>query len=244
MNVKASAKYQFSDSMRTSTVYYAIYFAICLAGLGIGAMSIDGVVVSISGTEVSTMIFLFVLGLNSFKEYFGMLVQNGMSRRAVFAGRLASFGLLAAAAALLEALLGEILALGARSGGYQYGSLYTMIFGWPEHVNPVLRILWTAASYMALLLLGYFISILFYRLNKAGKVVVGAGVPVLFFALPLLDIIIFRHLFITSAIAEVFAALHSLMFRSAWLAVAVPLALAALLAALSWLLLRRAIVRK
>ena len=34
------------------------------------------------------MVFLFIAGLNSFKENFGMLLQNGVSRRTMFTGRL------------------------------------------------------------------------------------------------------------------------------------------------------------
>lgn len=177
MSIKASAKYQMVEYAKATAVFYAvciIVFSILGASFGISVGTING---SSTGSEASSFIFLLVLGLCSFKETFGLLSQNGMSRRSMFWGHITAAVSLSAVVTVLDKLVFLVFKL-TSGGNIVYMGMMEWVY---PGVGPFAPILWlyAFALNLAVLSIGWFITIVFYRLNKVGKVLVGAGVPVL-----------------------------------------------------------------
>ncbi len=66
-----------------------------------------------------------------------------------------------------------------------------------QTANPQLAagsLLFAVAFYLAASMFGYFITVLYYRLNKGGKIAVSVGVPaVVFVALPLVGAFVLNN---------------------------------------------------
>ena len=88
MDIKATTKYQINEYIKSIKIFYlVVILVIALFGVLINT-SASSNFRSTGGIEGSAMIFLFILGLNSFKETFLMMLQNGTTRKSMFIGRL------------------------------------------------------------------------------------------------------------------------------------------------------------
>lgn len=194
MNILASYRYQMNDHKNSILIYYLIIFLLYIVAEGILNLVSPsiGAENSMSGNEAISLIFLFVVGLCTFKETFLFSLQNGICRKTLFCAKLltmVSVAVLMAAADAVVLLLNR--GISALTVGQPTCSLYGTIYGAPDGQSLVMLIpnfFLECLLALAVMATGYFITILFYRLNKTGKILVGAGVPVLFnIILPLID---------------------------------------------------------
>lgn len=195
MNTKASFLYQLKEHRKSLIIYYIVILCV-FALIFISNASLDiGSRTELNGLDAATVIFLFVAGLNSFKENFRMLLQNSVTRKSVWLGRiLASLAvcvLMAAADRVLILLLKAAASLlTGNLSGYSliediYPAAAARLSAPAMHAAGFLLDLSLNISAAAL---GFMVSLLFYRLNKTGKALVGAGVPILLFVvLPAFD---------------------------------------------------------
>lgn len=184
MRMKEAMKYYARDLRGSVLVYYGVIVAVHTLILA-SALSFSTGTVG-SSVDGSSIIFLFVVGLCSFKENFLMLSQNGVSRRTQFGAWTAVALAAAAGVAVIDRLL-VLLARqmgGALGGAVRFNSLAEQLFS--GRVAEGLVLTWLV--YFALMMLGTVIAMLFFRLDRLGKVLLGAGTPVmLFVVLPLAD---------------------------------------------------------
>jgi hypothetical protein len=192
MNMMPSFRYRFADFLRGSAVFLAIYILVT-AGIAVSCLAFDNGTVGFSGYEISTCITVFVFGIVNAREDLRLGIQNGVSRRSVFYGTL----LAAILVTLLLAAFGEVLttavqALTAGNTCMAVSGLYQILFAadtdWVS--APFGLHLASAAFIFPLLiganLIGRFISLMFFRLNKLWTVIVAVGAPIfLFWILPL-----------------------------------------------------------
>jgi hypothetical protein len=150
----------------------------------------------IGSMEMATVIFLFILGLCSFKEPFGLMIQNGISRRTMFAARLLTTLTIAILMAIIDKVLLVLFKFYATTNSDKVycSSLYEQLYsngftsGMGSFSLHVSIFVFDFLLYLFIMSIGYFITLLFYCLNKAGQIAVGAGVPVsLWIVLPLYD---------------------------------------------------------
>jgi hypothetical protein len=185
MKLTAAIKYYLNDFKRSVIVFYGVLLLIFVA-LMITIAYIGTNNVSMSGMESASMIFLFVVGLNSFKNPFRMFLQTGISRKTLFVGFVASLAILSVVMTFLD--LGMSWLYGS---SMRHESLFFSSFGvrYGTHGAAFLDgLLWSFISYMAAGMAGYFLTTLYYRMNKATKVAVSVGVPILFLTvLPIID---------------------------------------------------------
>ena len=85
MNIKSVVKYQILDNRTAILVFYIV--VVCVIALFSVSVS-DADFARIGGFEMAAVIFLFIVGLNSFRETFRMMIQSGVSRRSMFKGSL------------------------------------------------------------------------------------------------------------------------------------------------------------
>ena len=203
---------------------------------------------SFNGYSMAVGMFGLILGMVGLRENQRVLNQNGVSRRSAF---LADVAALAVAALLVAAgvsiIMGAYQAVLGGEGRLLITDLYQMIYE-PSSAGAGLgalargAVFSTAVGWM-LAALGQFCSALYWRLNKFWTILVSVAVPLalIFGSAPLVS-----WMDTTSAgqaAVEALAAFGRFLAASPWNAAAVLLVLGAAFFALSWLLVRRAMIR-
>lgn len=245
-----STKYQIKETLPAIGIFYAIVIgSTILLAIISGSISPDEPA-SLTGMELASCIFLFVAGLNSFKENFKMLMQNSVSRRSIMLGRLITTGIVSLFFAVVDCalfLLSDLYFASFENVVHAnlFGDLYSRsLADLPFIVVILLTIVFSFFVNMALSCAGYFITLLFYRMNKLGKTLIGAGVPVVFlYLIPILD-----HIFNNGRLSIAFAkfidfayGISAGAYGRAFLSFFI---MSALFSTFSWLLMRKAAVKK
>ncbi len=249
MKLKAALKYQIYGMKKPLIIYYIIVYAFMILFVAQRLFWKDSnIQFSGSGHEMASVIFLFVCGLNSFKSTFYMFLANGVSRRTLFK----SFAAMAAPVAALMALidsLNNLLMSSFNSYTSMFSNMYSLRYGGIEHVGANAQVfaegfLWMFALYMAVTMLGFFITTIYYRMSKPLKLLVSIGVPVfLFIVLPYADAAIFSGA-IFRGIGYFFKLANGLLDGpNPYIAVLSYLLAFAALGGLSFLAMRRATVK-
>ena len=249
MNLKTSLKYKLKDNLRSIIVYYfVILCVICLIAVSV-IVPDSNAKSNIIGMEMATVIFLFVVGLNSFKENFLMLLQNGSSRKTIFTSGVLSMFIISTGMAIIDFIILAVIKLAAGNiKSLKVMGLFEMNYS--RHVENIgsfqahtESLIFQILMYLAFVLVGYFITIAYYRMNKAAKTAVSIGVPVgLFFILPLIDETLMKGR-VSDWINDLFNYAFGLHSQNPCHAMVTFLLLSVVFAALSWLLMRRAVVK-
>jgi hypothetical protein len=140
---------------------------------------------------MASTIFLFVVGLNSFKQNYLFLSANGITRKAQFYGFLITSLLVALVMSIIDTSYGSILSEFVNYKSMFYQTYEGGVTGLSKPLITLMSFVWNAALYLLALTLGYFITTLYYRMSKILKIIVSIGVPALFFTiLPIIDSIV------------------------------------------------------
>lgn len=186
MKIKQAARYYLHDFRKSTIVFYIVIACIFLLSI-ILRYAIPGINPSVGGMESSTMIFLFVIGLNAFKSQFRLYTQCGISRRTLMGSFLLSAFILAVATTIIDSTFPLIFGNVLR---YQtvFSSTYSPYAG---TAFSLVGFIWLIATYFLVLNAGFFITTLYYRMNTFWKVVVSVGVPLLAFViLPMVTVFV------------------------------------------------------
>lgn len=199
MNLKPIVRLQLRHVYRVFRIMYLIVYATVALNVIYELTSIGGQVqLHTSGLELATIITIFIAGLNCFREYFPFYSANGVSRHRVFSGVVLSLGITAACTALIDTANAVIFSLFMdyrpmyASGLHDLASFsVTDRFSSGSVLSASLllkNLLWSFCAYLVFALFGLFLSMLYYRMNRAQKLVFSAGIPVLLLVvLPAVD---------------------------------------------------------
>lgn len=252
MNI--SIKYQLHDSKKSLiafylTIFLTIFLLIILSYLpdssGIGVRG------SIRGIEVASAIFLFIVGLNSFKEVFRLFLQNGISRKSLFAGRLVTVSTVSLGMALIDNMVSRIYHwILPKNGTLEYTSLIEMTYGsrYQSDASGFIifleGVLLMFCLYNALSMMGYFITTLYYHLSKGAKIAVSIGVPVgLLTVVPLVDSLVFNNAISRALLKFIIFAFGYANGANPYYAMVTLLLTFAVFSGLSWLLVKKAVMK-
>ena len=233
-------KYQMNGVKWPLIIYYIVIAAL-LTLMGISLSIVEGrAQVTVGGMEMASMIFIFVVGLNSYKPVFFMMSANGISRKTMFVSFLAMLGIVAVGMALIDTLYGMGMKL---IGGYQsmFELLYNKETGAPVWIPGGFE--WRLCSYLLAGMAGYLITVLYYRMNKPVKLLVSIGVPILvLFVWPAADIAWFNGV-TRRAVGWLIGWASGLSSGNPYIGVASDIVLTVLLGALCYVALRRAPIK-
>ncbi|AEY67290.1 hypothetical protein [Clostridium sp. BNL1100] len=237
MRLKTTSKYIFSDIKNSVLIFYLI---IALLTIFFSSVTSEGNS-SFNGIEMISAIFLFVVGLNSFRKNYLFLMSNGVPRRTQFK----SFFLAAIPVTVGMAVIDRAL-VAIFNRITNYNTLYGMLYQdkTQSNGNIVISLLWSITLYMCAITLGYFITLGYYRMNKIQKICVSIGVPAFFILV--LPYIIYNFCststvnWVYNGITTMFGVTGSYGPISA---VAVFLVSTILLSVLSYLLIRKAPIK-
>ncbi len=191
MRLKSVVKYNISEMKYSILIFYGIMAALfIILGVSIVSISSNGNVVDFGGggAEIASAIFLFVCGLNSFKQNYLFLLTNGITRKGQFYGFLVSSLLIASIMGAIDTAYGNILRV-----IMDYETIFRLIYsGFASDTSTPLVLLmgfvWSAALNLFAMVLGYFITTLYYRMSKMLKIIVSVGfVALILNILPAID---------------------------------------------------------
>ncbi len=252
MNTNVSLKYQLHDSKKSIIVYYciifALFFIITLSILLPNAETSEG---GIGGIMMASVIFLFISGLNSFRETFRLFLQNGISRRALFIGRVFSILIISTGMAFIDNFLAGLgRSFMSAFQNYEFQSFFEILYNKRYAANPsgILMffegILFMSCLYAVAFMIGNFITIFYHRMNKGPKIAVSVGVPVgLFIVLPIVDGLVF-HAEISKLIYRVVIFAFGLSNgANPYFAVVILILAFMVFGGLSWICVRKAVLK-
>ncbi len=259
MKLKASFLYQILDLRWALLIYYFVILCLTLLAnitiVSFSSASSVGVVgendtIVMSGITFSSAIFIFIVSLNSFTENFRFSLQNGVSRKTLFLARLCTAGATSLFMAVVDQIIHVLISLVEEPLSHLVSiSLFQQIY--PQTFeNPVLGFFLSVVFSFCLLLfisnVGYAIVMMFYRVGKLGKVLLGAGIPAaLIFGIPAIKA--FDTLYFGERLRAfgnaVISPVLDFAFNTVPNRMISLLLLAALFALFDWLLLRRATIR-
>ncbi len=172
MRLKTASKYIFSDIKNSVLIFYLI---ILILTIFFSASTSEGS--SFNGIEMMSAIFLFVVGLNSFRKNYLFLMSNGVPRRTQFKSFFMAAIPVTVGMAVIDMALGAIF-----NRLINFNTLFALIYQdkMQSTGNIVIPLLWSITLYMCAITLGYFITLAYYRMNKITKICVSIGVPVFF----------------------------------------------------------------
>ena len=244
--MKLAAKY-YGNTLRNSflTAFGVILGLMLFSGLFLRSSYNDDADYSISGFELTFMIFTLVTGLVAFRETFRFFQQNGISRKSQFMG----WSISLAALSLMEAVVSLVMELILRQF-FHYRGIYSQLYQPLRYPEPTLlflvqELLWIFAACLVLGWAGFAITLLYYRLPKTGKILVSILTPgTLFILLPMADKPLLRGGY--SWLLQKFSMLISGYLPNGiypMVPVVTALVCSVLLAGISWLMMHRAEVR-
>ena len=241
------AKMNIEGIMKSAIIYYSIF--VCVI---IGLIAVSGGRSSISGVEFSTVIFIFVCGLNSFKSNFYFAKSNGISRKTFIKGLLISIIPIALVMSIIDVIINRINNIFIKNPtlyDMAYGNLVGIIgdidIGSWTHSISLSSIFNTILFQFSLCLLVYVIGIvinmIYYRSNKYLKVLVSV-IPVVF--------IIFNANFstknpgLTMRINEFLDYIFGFNPVNVFACITTFLVLVVILSGIAFLLIRKAIIKE
>ena len=253
MKLKQSIYYQLSDFRWPIVVYYcaviALHAVLWVADhIGPGSIYLSG---TFSGF---TAIFLFICGLCSFHDNLPMHLQNGVSRRTMFLAWLAVMGIVCGVMATVDSALSLIVDFSPLKSVYAAtasASVYRTIYGFWNCLGPwdlLLSWLFSFALLVLVTSLGYFIIVFFYRLPFQMRIVVGVFL-VLTMGPGQIGVKIVDQVLLHNFLADWFAPqlvypVMDVIESNPFLNMGAWLLSAAALSGLTWLLLRKTVVRR
>jgi len=241
-------RYQLHDFKKSAMIMYScVYFLFIVSCIDHNTLPSDKHV-TLNGMELVSMITLLVIGLVSFKENFNFFSINGISRRTQFFSTLFFFGILCAIFALIDTLNVAV---------FPHISNYTPLFlllyqpafqGFGPAAYFLMLVtnfllLWVV--YIFISMVGLFITTLYYRMNRGMKIAVSVGVPVILVnGINLLDAYLL-HGKLMQWITQALCAVWGLSGGChPFVAIGSHVLLACCFSALTFLLARKAVVKK
>jgi hypothetical protein len=171
-NTLKVSKYLFNDLKKGMIIFYSIIVAIAMLMIAIYAYvtAQGGGETNFGGFGFSSLIFLFVSGLNMFKPNFKFLQANNISRKRFYSANIITLITISAFMALIDTIITRVLNLIV-----PYENLVEQIY-----INNFFfsNFMWSFALFALAASTGWFITMLYYKCNKLMKTVISL-VPVL-----------------------------------------------------------------
>ena len=191
--LKSAILYECSTKFTAICIFYLIQYAFValitlIIGLSMGTFEDVGT----NCLEMSSIIFVGIFGVLSFKEDFKMLIQNGFTRKYIFFATISLFIFMAGVMAFIDTVVGQSL---YRLTNY-YQSLFGSVYGYS---NIIMNWIWLVLLYMLILCL-FYLGILL--INKVGKTI-SIYLGVVLGGIVLMIIALFKYVFSAEVVSNI-----------------------------------------
>lgn len=159
-------RFQFRDQRNAIAIFYSIIVA--LAALGTFAVLRDTKGnSSMGGLGMTSVVFIFILGLNCFTSTFKFMQANNVSRRRFYIGNVLALSIIALFMATIDTSLGFVIRL-----VIPYTSMTEQLYGMSSLLP---ELIWTSTLATLAAHVGWLISMVYYRSNKLQKTLVSVS---------------------------------------------------------------------
>lgn len=178
------ANFHIRMMLPSAMIYYMIFITIItfLAASNSGS----GQNFSSSGLELSTAIFLFVMGLNAFRENFNFSQANNLSRKTFWSGLLMSILPIAFLMSIIDLIINRIYNVFVPSptnfdmiyGTYRDTGMFdwnAMQYIWVQnnsYFTLISTVIWQFSVYVLFFILGVVITMIYFRSSNLLKIIV------------------------------------------------------------------------
>lgn len=170
------AKYNIKSSLKSIIIYYGIFISV-LIGIKMTSNYSGGNGYT-NGLEFSSVVFLFVIGLNSFKENFYFAQANNISRVDYFKASAISILSIGLSMSIVDIIINRIYNIFMVSP-----TMYDMIYNDTYSASPLWiqsnnmqtllgKLTFSFAFYIAAFAIGLLITMIYYKCNKTMKILV------------------------------------------------------------------------
>ena len=178
MKLKSIVKYNLNSLKNSIIIYYSIFITVCI----LSAILSGTGNISSSGLEISSVIFIFVAGLNLFKENFYFMKSNNVSRKDFLYGTALSMIPIALFMSIIDIIINRVYNIFIKCPTI-YDMSYANI-GSGEWYNSIDWIqsnsistlfnsfIFQASLCLVAISLGFLITIIYYKCNSFMKVVI------------------------------------------------------------------------
>lgn len=157
--LQSAVLYEYSTKLRAMCIFYAIqYAAVALIFLIIAICTGSGNVGS-NVLEISTIVFVSIMGVLGYQEDFKALIQNGYTRRYIFLATICMFVLMTGTMALIDTVIGTSI----HRFHNHYFTLYGILYGYS---NPFANWLWLTVLYLAFCCLFYLGMLVIHKIGR------------------------------------------------------------------------------
>ena len=167
--LKSAVLYEYSTKIKAMGIFYLIQYLIVALIFAIVAICTEGNETGSNTLELSSVVFVSVIGVLGYKEDFKALIQNGYTRKYIFGATICMFTLLAGTMALIDTIIGNSIHL----FNSNYFTLYSSLYGFG---NVFTNWLWLTALYLMFCSLFYFAVLVINRVGKTVSLLIGVGV--------------------------------------------------------------------
>lgn len=228
-------KYQMHDAGKAMLRYYLI---ITMVWIFLGVLvnvwlHNSGNDAKMGGLETSTVVFVFIAGLNCFKANYKFMSANGVSRKRFFRGNMLSLLGIAGLATIIDTVLAFVF-----RSFMNYHQTYEQLY---RNTNVFNGMVWLFFIYTAAITLGWLITMLYYRSGKQLKLVISFAPAVLLIGLGVLNGLVGGSIF--SAIVRFTVGFWGLKSMNSYVAALNLSLFTALLGTFIFLLVRKAPIK-
>lgn len=235
MKLNAMIRYQCRSAVKPLCIFYGILYSLMLFGVILAGIA-GGGDISTNGAELSCFVYLCFFGSLSFSEDFKYFLQNGFTRRRIYASTLCTFALVSFFMSVFDTLMSTLLGL---SGSYV--SLFTTLYGGGQNI--LAHWLWMLLAYLFFCGISFAAAVLKNRIGKTFFILLLITLGILLFVLlPILAVNVLPAE-VTSGLFHFFARLLGFgpnRTLQLWAPMLTFLAATAVFSGFSYLLMRRA----
>lgn len=246
MKVLKIAKYQALETVKPIIVFYSI-FVVVITFLSAGSATSTGI-------EFSTMIFLLVVGLNSFKNQFMMTQANNISRKSFVKGSLLGMLPITLGMSLIDLIINRVLNVFQRCPTF-FDIIYSNYRDLPltADVNSAWTqandfktllgtVIWQFAVYSVIYILGFLISLSYYKSNSFMKVFISVISIVFLSSSYTLNVVIINNFGIN--IGQFLASIFGWQSRNPFMAVLSLAVIGSLLSMVIYFFMKKTVIKE
>ncbi|MFZ7121569.1 MAG: hypothetical protein ACOWWH_11555 [Eubacteriaceae bacterium] len=171
-------EYQLHEFKITVMIFYTIMFLLSLVTVLQTINITSGI--TVGGLEMSSAIFIFIVGLNCFKPSYKFMMANNVSRKRFYKGTTIALLISALFMSLIDAILYNVLAriipyFGLREQLYNNGNFLS-------------DLIWYFGVYSFLVCLGWLITMIYYRCNTIMKIIISISPVLIIFIIQYINV--------------------------------------------------------
>lgn len=258
------AKYNINSLKKSVFIYYSIFIAVCMFLITLS--KIDGIDLEISGMDVPSAIFIFIAGLNIFKENFYFMKSNNVSRKSYFLGTVLSMPPIAVLMSVIDIVTNRVYNVFVKcptnydmiftdlSNNIDISKIFTglnnsfditvVTSNWIQG-NDIVTLFNTfsfqASLYLMLFTLGFVITMIYYKCNKIMKTVVSISSVMIFI---LFGVLVSNFPYVAGKLREFLFYIFGIYPRNVYIAILTLIILSIALVVIAYSLIRKMTIKE